>query len=310
MKKFCKKIACAAAAGVMLAASQTVFAEFVDMPDEPVMKAALENAVENGLLTGTSETTIAPYDAITRAEMGTIIVRCFGATETADISAFTDVPKDEWYYDYMSKAVAMGAFAGSGDNKLAPEDNITKQEAFIVMSRIFDIQDYDVKDLDVYADRADIDSWAEEYAAKIVSNGYWTTDAPLAPAADMTRGEFAILMDNMVSEFIDEPGEYEALEDGNIVIRTADVTVKNTTNTGDVLIGDGVGAGTVNFDTCVLNRLIARSGIINAPGTKLAFGRLEKSGVTINCAGMVELSKTKIWGETGTIVNLGVQSVE
>ena len=93
---------------------------------------AISNAAENGLITG-SEGRFYPDDNMTRAEMATIVVRAFGATEDADISEFTDVLPTDWFYASMSKAVAMGAFNGS-DGKLNPENSITRQEAFVVLS--------------------------------------------------------------------------------------------------------------------------------------------------------------------------------
>lgn len=51
---------------------------FSDMPDD-WSTAALEHAVENGLLQG-ADGKIMPNDKLTRAQMATLIVRAFGAT--------------------------------------------------------------------------------------------------------------------------------------------------------------------------------------------------------------------------------------
>lgn len=58
---------------------------------------ALTHAVENGLLKG-YDGKLSPNDALTRAQLATIVVSAFGATEKADISHLTDVSKDAWYY--------------------------------------------------------------------------------------------------------------------------------------------------------------------------------------------------------------------
>ena len=61
---------------------------------------ALTHAVENGLLKG-YDGKLSPNDALTRAQLATIVVSAFGATEKADISHLTDVSKDAWYYTYV-----------------------------------------------------------------------------------------------------------------------------------------------------------------------------------------------------------------
>ena len=121
------------------------YADFSDMPEEPVARQALETAVANNLLTGYETGEIKPDNNIKRAEMAAIIVRAFGAKNNADISNFIDMNPNQWYYDAMSKAVAMEVFQGDGIN-LNPESNITYQEAFAVLARVFDFQIvYDVE---------------------------------------------------------------------------------------------------------------------------------------------------------------------
>ncbi|MEG2148719.1 MAG: S-layer homology domain-containing protein, partial [Clostridiales bacterium] len=79
--------------------STSVFAAeapvFSDMPEKDYWSYnALTNAVDNDLLKG-YEGKLLPKDSLTRAEMASILVRAYGGTEEADISAYTDVsPKD------------------------------------------------------------------------------------------------------------------------------------------------------------------------------------------------------------------------
>ena len=70
--KMCMPILTAAV--ITVGASANVFAaDFIDMPTDPVMKQALENAVENKLLNGYENGEIRPDGNITRAEMSAII---------------------------------------------------------------------------------------------------------------------------------------------------------------------------------------------------------------------------------------------
>ena len=58
--------------------------------------------------------------------MAQSITNAIGATKTADLTGYTDVPATKWYYDAMSKAVAMGIIFGYGNGLIKPEKNITR----------------------------------------------------------------------------------------------------------------------------------------------------------------------------------------
>lgn len=266
--------------------STTAFADFTDMPAEPEAKTALELAVQNGLLTGYDTGEIKPYDNITRAQMAAIVVRAFGATKTADITKFADMNVGQWYYDVMSKAVGMEVFQGDGYN-LNPESNITFQEAFAVLARVFDLQTdyevnklkYDVKLLDQrpeksyptlqkYADNASVATWAIPTTAAIVEGGYWApANMLLRPTEYINRTEFAILMSNLVQVYIDAPGEYNNLTGGNIVVRSNDVKINNLKGDIDVFVGDGVESGIEFGKEVDIDRLIIRNGKVLIGGT-------------------------------------------
>ena len=266
--------------------STSVFADFSDMPVEPEAKTALELAVQNGLLTGYETGEIKPYDNITRAQMAAIVVRAFGATKTADISNFADMNESQWYYDVMSKAVGMEVFQGDGYN-LNPESNITFQEAFAVLARVFDLQTdyevnklmYDVKlleqrpekgypELQKYTDNANVATWAIPTTAAIIEGGYWApANMLLRPTEYINRTEFAILMSNLVKVYIDAPGEYNDLPTGNVVIRANDVKITSLKGDIDVFVGDGVQSGIEFGKEVNIDRLIIRNGKVLIGGT-------------------------------------------
>lgn len=219
---------------------------FSDMPGGE-MGTALQNAVDAGLINGVTDDSIAPYDNITRAQMATIITRAFGAvTKSGDI--FPDVKDGAWYKDAVLKAAAMGAFEGDDNNNFNPEKNITFQETYLVLSRVFGFDTYearngalvgdcDVTVLDKFADKGEIAQWAVNGAKYIVGNGGWTgIDGKLNPTKYITRGEFAILMDALVGVYIDEPGEYKNLGDELIMVRSGGVTIDGLKSNHNLVI--------------------------------------------------------------------------
>ncbi len=237
-------------------------AEFSDMPDD-WSTAALQNAVENGLLSG-SDGKIYPSDNMTRAEMATIMVRACGATQDADISMFTDVKPDDWFYSSMSKAVAMGAFNGS-DGKLNPNNYITRQEAFVVLARVFSLnldKNIDLTVLGSFKDGGKISDWARTSVAAIVSNGYVAgANGYINPLNNISRAEFAVVMDRLVKYYIDDPETTKIPSDGNVMIRVGGLNIDTAESNHMVVIGDGVGTADMSISNGnISDKLVVRGG--------------------------------------------------
>ena len=257
-----KRVISAAVAGLIMV-SQSVFAtEFKDMPDNWAT-SALQNAVDNGLLGGNGGY-ILPDDNMTRAEMATIMARACGAKDEADISAFTDVSPDEWYYSSMAKAVAMKAFNGS-DNKLNPDDYITRQEAFVVLARVFSLnvdKNVDESVIDKFNDGTKIASWARKEVAAIINGGFVSgSNGYINPEDNITRAEFAVVMDRLIQHYIDDPTVSELPAEGNVMVRVGGVAVVGAKGDRLVIIGDGAGTDGVKFtDSELLNRFVIRGG--------------------------------------------------
>lgn len=304
MKTNFKKLVLALGVCTALTFGASAFAtEFTDMPEGEV-GVAMQAAVDNGLLNGMGDNKIGPDENITRSQMGAILVRAFGASKKADISAFSDMNPAAWYYEEMSKAVAMGAFKGDGAN-LNPEQNITFQEAFVVLSRIFDLADRKTDDtsdpLAKLNDGATVAPWAAADVALMLKFGYWTpVDGNLRPTEYITRAEFAVVMHNLVKTYIDEDdikgqesaviqvvNEDKTLSDkeitinyvsefaeGNVIVRVSDVKIKDfDQSTHDIYLSDNV-TGEIFFENCNAHRVVSRSTecIINVPSS--AFGEV------------------------------------
>jgi len=238
-------------------------AEFLDMPNDWSTQA-LENAVENGLLEGYNGY-IMPDAYLTRAQMAAVITRAFAAYKDASLAAFTDVPATAWYADEMAKGVQMGVFIGSAD-KLNPEDNITREQAFLVLARAIKLMNPSETALNAFSDKDSVSSWAKDAMACMVQEGYVQgSGGKLNPKAYITRAEFAQVMDNIFKHYISAAGEYTEDYTGNVIVNVPGVTLKGLTINGDLIIGDGVGEGTVTLDgTVVTGRLVVRGGGVNS----------------------------------------------
>lgn len=270
---------------VSMMMQSAAFAEgFSDMPDNWTT-GALQNAVANGLLNG-ADGKIMPDDNIKRSEMAAILVRAFGASVEADISIYPDMSQDKWYYSEFAKAVKMGAFSGTDDGKLNPENPITYEECMTVISRIFCLVPGDITNpakyeavdtsvLDKYSDASSVAEWAKPYVSLVVGNGYWNGyENKLKPQDNyITRSEFAVLMDNLIKTYINEPGEYSEFTEGNILIRSEGVTLNGYSGDGIIIVGDGV-LGETN-----LNSIVSTNEIISRGGKTIVKGNMNHASV-------------------------------
>ena len=231
--------------------------QFTDMPDD-WSTGALQNAVDNGLLSGAGGK-IMPNDNLTRAQMATIIVRAFGASVKGDLKNFSDIKATDWYADSMAKAFQMGVINGSG-GKMSPNSAITREEVFVILARAFKLQPASTLNK-TFTDVNGISDWAKGEVYAFVNAGYIQgSNGKLNPGGLITRAEFAQTLDNILKQYISKAGVITEVLGGNIMINAPGVTLKNLKVNGDLIIGDGVGDGEVILDSVeVTGRMVIRA---------------------------------------------------
>ena len=253
-----KAVAMALAAAMTVGGAPAAYAadksQIKDIPNNWA-KQAVESAVENDLMTG-YEGYVRPADDITRAEVSVIINKILASSNKADISSFSDVNSSDWFYDAMAKIVKTGILSGSG-NQLMPNKEITRQEAFSLLARIFGITNGAESALEGFADKDEVASWAKGALAAMVEAGYVSgNDGKLNPNDNITRAEFAQVLSNIGCKYVFESGKVSGDFDGNVFIGSNDVTLSGTVK-GNVILGDGVDK-TVLKDVKVTGDVISR----------------------------------------------------
>ena len=244
--------------------------DFRDFDKSAWYAEAVSAAVDNGLLYGKSSTIIDPNGDMTRAEMAAIINRSFGCYVKADISKYTDVAKSKWYYDDVAMAVQMGTYNGRSNSTMAPDAPISRQEAMTVVARALEL-DYDAyakTDLSAFSDHSEISGWALPYVRAMIGADYiHGRGKVLAPLDNITRAEFAQIFHNIIGTYIVSKGTYDKDIKGSVLIRTDDVTFKNMTVDGDLIVGCGAADGKIVLDNVtVKGRLLVWGG-----GTKAVY---------------------------------------
>lgn len=235
---------------------------FVDMPGQTHWAyEALNSAVQNGILRGENQQ-LYPAQDLTRAEMAAIINRVFGAEEQADITRFTDVQTSDWFYADLAKAVGMGTFVGDG-SLMNPNQVMSRQDVMLVLARALKLDTADTSNLNAYTDCAQIADYAKGAVAAMLKAGYISgfTDQTFRPQDSLTREQMAQILYNIFEKYINVSGTYTGDQSGNVIVNVPGVTLKDTTIAGDLIIGDGVGNGTVTLDNVtVQGRVLVRGG--------------------------------------------------
>ena len=265
-------VSCLSLAVSASAASTTTrkAADFRDFDKSAWYAEAVSTGVDNGLLYGKSATILDPNGSLIRAEMAAVINRSFGCYKAADISRYKDVSRGKWYYNDIALAVQMGTYNGRSTTAMMPDAPITRQEAMTVVARALELDHtaYADTDLSKFADAKVVSNWALPYIRAMVGAGYIRGRGKvLAPQDNITRAEFAQIFANIIQSYITVKGEYTKDFDGTLLVRCADVTLKDLTVDGDLIIGCGAANGKIVLDNVtVTGRLLVWGG-----GTKAVY---------------------------------------
>ncbi len=211
----------------MMASSMQTFAE--DYSDMPTgwSNAAMTYAVNNGYIKG-SNGKLNPQGLATRAQVASIFARVLKLENKADLGSYTDVNASQWYYDDLAKAVDAGLFKGS-DNKLRPNDNITREEVMAIIARAYDLTGEN-GNLSAFTDGSTVSSWAVNAVSALVENGIVNgSNGKLNPKNNITREEFAQLLYNCQNKFGADEESTEITTDAEDT--SVDTTKESSTET-------------------------------------------------------------------------------
>lgn len=235
---------------------------------------ALTWAVDSGVMAGTSEDKLDPDGYLTRAQMAAMIDRLFGTYKSAGISRYTDVTRESWYYDYIAQAVHMGTFSGYSSSRMGPEDNITREQAMVVLARTICLPAASRYELARFPDRNQVGAWAVDSVAAMVEQGYVAgySDGRLNPKGQITRAEMAQIMCNIFGSVCDS-GEITGTCQSTVLVR-GKVNIHDAVFEGDLILANGLGEKSLDLSNItVKGRLVVWGGsTVNISGKSIVAG--------------------------------------
>ena len=236
-------------------------------------EAAVERWATAKILEGDTGTdSFRPNDDMTRAELAKVASVLLGLQAKDSYSkSFTDVPANAWYADYVLSCAEIGIIDGMGDGTYRPQANVTREQAFTIISRALQLQGGEA-DLAAFTDGNKVSDWAVEHVKNLISmkavEGYKMADgsASLKPQNNITRAEVAKILDYLISVYVAADGSItvssmltEGSEEmGNVVVinqivvseaNDEAVTVKVTEEAGKTVITVVSGSNNVEITT-------------------------------------------------------------
>lgn len=178
---------------------------FIDVKPDMWYYDAVTALAEKGVLAGKSDKLFAPNDTVTREEFVKMAIVALGYNNMplANMN-FSDVKENDWFYEYVAKAVEAKLVTGISDNNFGAGQPITRQDLCVIIHRI-GLEKGLFSEGEAKLSFGDANEIAE-YAVEAVSclaetkiiNG--TGDGRFAPYANATRAEAAKIIYGFINK--------------------------------------------------------------------------------------------------------------
>lgn len=174
---------------------------FTDLGDKQWYHDSIDYAVENGLLEGTSPTTMEPNATLIRAQLAQILYNIEDKPAVTGEMVFEDVPASEWFYSPILWANQNDIINGTSPTTFEPLENISRQDLALMLYR-YAGEPAVTGDLDGFTDADQVGDWAEEAMAWAVAEGIVQGDTPttLNPTGTATRAEAAAMLQRFLED--------------------------------------------------------------------------------------------------------------
>ncbi len=201
MNQSMKKVVCGALASVMLLGTATMAkaaTPFTDVSGDSWYASYVDYAYNNKLMAGTSDTTFAPNQIMTRGMLVTVLHSIAGKPGHSGNNPFSDVG-DSWYTNAVLWCYEHGIVAGTSETTFDPDSSITREQMVAIMFKFAAANKLDTSsraDLSGYVDAENISSYAKDAFSWAVAKGVisGTDDKTLSPQDGATRAECAVVL--------------------------------------------------------------------------------------------------------------------
>ena len=192
---------------------------FSDVAADAWYADAVTYVRDNGLMSGTSDTTFTPGGTMTRGMLVTTLYRMAGSPslENEDLGyPFADVPGDAWYADGVYWARLAGVVGGYSEDQFGPDDPVTREQIAAILWRYAGSPA--AESGTDFADEGSISAYAAQAVDWARANGIvnGVEDNRFLPQSSATRAQVATILRNYLT--MEEAGEPEAPEGSRVLV--------------------------------------------------------------------------------------------
>lgn len=224
------------------------------------------------IVKGYPDNTFKPENPISRAEFMVMTNKAFGFTATTTIN-YSDVKASDWFAPEIARAKAAGYISGYEDGTMRPNQQISRQEAASIISRILALTPANTEAaLKQFSDSNTFANWSKQAIAAMVEKGYLKgyPDKTFKPANSIKRAEAAVILKAVYGQKLETPEEEKPAEteiptqynepgtfgpetgtqtiDDHVTISASGVILNNTIITGNLTIDKAVADGDVQLN--------------------------------------------------------------
>ena len=171
---------------------------FADVAESDWYYSGVLYAYENGLFSGKTATSFAPYATMTRGQLATVLWRMAGSPEPKASAAFTDVAADSYYAKAIAWAAENGITSGTSAAAFSPNAPITRQQFATFLFRFYTLDGKNiagVMGLAGYEDVTAIAPYATEAMNWAASRGLIQgSNGKINPAGTAYRCQVAVIL--------------------------------------------------------------------------------------------------------------------
>ncbi|MGG1554016.1 S-layer homology domain-containing protein [Paenibacillus ferrarius] len=176
---------------------------FKDVADSDWYADAVSFLAARNIITGVGGGQFAPELAVTRAQFIKMLLDAYGIEPIRSDDNFADAG-DTWYTGYLAAAKQLSITSGTGENKFAPDQTVTRQEMLTLIYNALRLMDelpvVEEEVLSQFADQSEVAAWANEAVTYLVKNGIISGyDGQIHPTQTATRAQTAQLIYNLLS---------------------------------------------------------------------------------------------------------------
>ena len=192
---------------------------FSDVAADAWYADAVTYVRDNGLMSGTSDTTFTPGGTMTRGMLVTTLYRMAGSPslENEDLGyPFADVPGDAWYANGVYWARLAGVVGGYSEDQFGPDDPVTREQIAAILWRYAGSPA--AESGTDFADEGSISAYATQAVDWACANGIvnGVEDNRFLSQSSATRAQVATILRNYLT--MEEAGEPEDPEGSRVLV--------------------------------------------------------------------------------------------